>query len=108
MLKGRSGDGPPAAEPAVKAARPMMAVPTTGRHAPEIVAGNRAIAGRVVAKGLFQGLGRSLPTSRTPSRRRVRRAGAGYIDADLGTDPLHSMIIGAIEALDLAYVGVGL
>lgn len=31
-----------------------------------------------------------------------------YVDADLGTDPLHSMVIGATDALGLPYVGVGL
>jgi uncharacterized membrane protein YczE len=31
-----------------------------------------------------------------------------YIDADLGTDPLHSMVVGATDALGLPYVGVGL
>ena len=31
-----------------------------------------------------------------------------YIDADLGADPLHAMLIGATDALDLPYVGVGL
>ena len=31
-----------------------------------------------------------------------------FIDADLGTDPLHAMIIGLVEAIDLPFVKIGL
>ena len=31
-----------------------------------------------------------------------------FIDSDLGVDPLHSMVIGIVQAVDLPYVGIGL
>jgi glycosyltransferase involved in cell wall biosynthesis/uncharacterized membrane protein YczE len=117
-----------ATELAGKAVRPATAVAGLNRFAPEIVAGRRAIAGLAAAQGLLQRLGAKLAeleyatmaadAPRGQWLRRLLMSLAGcllfslgvklYIDADLGTDPLHSMIIGAIEALDLAYVGVGL
>ena len=118
----------PAAEPGGEAVRPMTAVPRSGRLAPEIVAGERASAGLTAAIGLVQRLGAKLAALEDASMaagaprghwfQRLLMSLAGcllfslgvklYIDADLGTDPLHSMIIGATDALDLAYVGIGL
>jgi uncharacterized protein len=108
--------------------RPVAAAPVPGRLAPEIVAGRRVIAGLAAAAGLVQRLGAKLaglergplaagaPHGQWLQRLLMSLAGCLlfslgvklYIDADLGTDPLHSMLIGAIEALDLPYVGVGL
>ena len=103
-------------------------VPVTERPAPGIVAGRRAIGDLAAAQGLFRRLGAKVAeleyatmaagAPRGQWLRRLLMSLAGcilfslgvklYIDADLGTDPLHSMIIGATQALDLAYVGVGL
>ena len=102
---------------------PATELPTSG-----IVAGRRVIGGLAAAQGLFRRLGAKVAeleyatmaagAPRGQWLRRLLMSLAGsilfslgvklYIDADLGTDPLHSMIIGATGALDLAYVGVGL
>jgi glycosyltransferase involved in cell wall biosynthesis/uncharacterized membrane protein YczE len=117
-----------ATEPAGQAVRPIAAAPIPDRLAPEIVAGRLAIAGLAAAAGLVQRLGAKLAeleyaimaagASRGQWLQRLLMSLAGclffslgvklYIDADLGTDPLHSMLIGATDALDLPYVGVGL